>query len=174
MDVQLYWYIALISSGVLGVVVLLNIFGFDIDEVDVDIGIGDAFSLNSLIAFTCVGSWTGFLANKMTAFPPWLVLLISIVAGLSAYVGSILILRKLKGWESKGNINLENAIGSVGVVYLSIPGHKKGKGQIQIEIQGRLVTENAMTQGNKLVTGTKILVYDVEKNTLLVEAYNET
>lgn len=168
--VDLYWYVATISSGILGVIVLLNIIGIDIDEVDVGL---DFFSFNSLVGFFCVGGWTGYLANDFTVFDPWIVLTLSVLAGLVTYVGSIFILKRLKNWESSGNVKLANAIGKVGKVYLGIPAKGEGEGQVEVVIQERLKIVKAISQGDKIETGSKVIVFDLLDNKLVVEPYNE-
>jgi len=171
---EIYWMTAIISSGLLGLMVLLNIFGFDVDSIDLDfLDVGDAFSFNSLVALICVGSWTGYLAINMTPMTEWQVIATSILGGSVAYIGSIYVLRKLKGWESSGTLKMDNAIGKTGTVYLSIPGNKKGKGQVQAVVQGRLMILDAMTEKEKINTGEKVLIYDVKNNTVFVELYNE-
>jgi membrane protein implicated in regulation of membrane protease activity len=167
---DLYGNIAIISSVLLGIIILLNIIGIDLDT-DVDFHLDmDFFSVNSLVAFFCVGGWTGYLANLLTPFQQWVIAAIAVAAGLTTYVGSILILRRLKGWESSGNIDLNNAIGKTGKVYLGIP--EDGEGQVQIVIQGRLKTLKAITHGKSIETGENVIVYDIEKNKLVVEIYN--
>jgi membrane-bound ClpP family serine protease len=84
-----------------------------------------------------------------------------------------LLLRKVKRFESYGTLNLENAIGKIGTVYLSIPANSNGEGQIQIEVQGRLTTLDAKSVGEEIKTGRKVLVYDVKDGKLLVSPYKD-
>ena len=171
---EIYWLTAIISSGLLGLMVLLNIFGFDVDGLDLDfLDVGDAFSFNSLVAMVCIGAWTGYMAHYMTPMKEWQVLATAIAAGAVAYVASIFVLRKMKGLESSGTIRLENAIGKTGTVYLSVPGNRSGKGQIQVVVQGRLMILDAMTEKDKIETGSKALVYDIENNVVMIELFNE-
>ncbi|WP_462250919.1 hypothetical protein [Ekhidna sp.] len=168
--VELYWYVATISSGLLGLIILFNIIGFDIDEIDVGL---DFFSFNSLVGFFCVGGWTGYLANDFTVFDQWIVLALAVLAGLVTYVGSIYILKRLKNWESSGNIQLSNAIGKVGKVYLGIPPKGEGEGQVEVMIQERLKIVRAISHADKIDTGSKVIVFDLVDNKLVVEPYNE-
>lgn len=172
MSVEIYWHIAIFSSGFLGVFVLLNLLGMDIDSIDIDF-LGDHFSFSSILAFTCVGSWTGFLAYNMTSMSDLQVLISAIFMGFAALVGSIFLLKRLKGWEEKGNIDINNAIGKIGKVYLGIPANGKGSGQVQVIIQGRLKTFHAKTNQEKIETGTEIIIYDVKENVLYVEPYKQ-
>ncbi len=173
MTVDLYWNIAIISSSLLGLLVLLNLFGFDVDEIEID-GLGDAFSFNALIAFFCIAGWTGYLAHDMTDMGSTLILGTSVAVGIVFYIVSIYFLDKLKGIETKGNVRIEGAIGQTGTVYLTIPANQQGDGQIQITIQGGLRTYYAQTKGDAIPTGEQVLVYDIENKKLLVEKYNVT
>jgi len=168
--IEFYWYTSVISSGILVVIILLNVIGFDLDEIDIGV---DFFSFNSVIGFFCVGGWTGYLANDYTSFDQWIVLLISVLSGLVTYVGSIFILRRLKSWESSGNIDLANAVGKIGKVYLGIPAKGGGEGQIEILIQERLKIVKAISQSGKINTGEKVIVFDLVDNKLVVEPYSE-
>ena len=172
MTVDIYWTIAIISSALLGVVFILNLFGFDMDEIELE-GLGDSFSFNALIAFFCIFGWTGYLAHGQTDMSGTLILVTSIAVGIVFYVISIYFLNKLKGLETSGNIEIEGAIGLTGTVYLSIPANQAGDGQVQLVIQGGLKTFRAQTKSDRIPTGTKVLVYDVENRKLLVEPYNE-
>jgi hypothetical protein len=46
-------------------------------------------------------------------------------------------------------------------------------GQIQIVIQGKLTTLNARTDGERIPTGEKVIVYEVEKGVLKVMPYQD-
>ena len=172
MEAELYWIIAIVTSGLMVVMVVLSLVGLDADSFDF-LDFGDAFSINSLIAFVCVGAWTGYVTSSTGVFQEWVVLTMAIATGLTAYIGSIYFYKRMKKWESKGNIDLDNATGSIGTVYLTIPAKESGSGQVQIIIQKRLKTLHAMTQGEEISTGTKIIVYDRRENKLLVEPYQE-
>ena len=169
---EVYWYVAIISTGLVGLIILMNILGFDLDDMDLDID-ADFFSFNSLIGFFCVGGWIGYLGSSSTDYDQWLLLSISILFGLMTYVGSILILRRMKNWESSGNIELKNAIGNVGKVYLTIPAKEDGEGQVEVLVQGRLKILRAITPKESIPTGEKVLVYDVRENKLVVTLYTE-
>lgn len=169
---EIYWYVAIISTGLLGLIIILNIIGIDLDEIDFDTDL-DFFSFNSLVGFFCVAGWVGYLGGRTTDFEEWILLGLSILLGLMTYVGSILILKKMKNWESSGNIDIKNAVGTVGKVYLGIPAKDEGEGQVEILIQGRLKIMRAISLSEPMQTGDKVLVYDIEDNKLVVTPYTE-
>jgi len=71
-------------------------------------------------------------------------------------------------------VKKENAIGKIGKVYLSIPEKGKGLGQVQVIVQGRLKTLNAVSSGPGINTGEQIIIFDInEDRNLIVEPYKE-
>jgi len=71
--------------------------------------------------------------------------------------------------ESSGSLDMMNAIGQEGVVYLTIP--TNGSGQIQISIQGRMQIFDAICEhGERIETGERVFVLRViDGYTLSVE-----
>jgi membrane protein implicated in regulation of membrane protease activity len=82
------------------------------------------------------------------------------------------IMRSVSNLQSSGTIDLRNAIGQAGTVYLRVPAD--GTGKVQVTIQGRLKVMDAVSQDKtELKTNERILVVDVLNNTLLVKAEKE-
>jgi hypothetical protein len=88
--------------------------------------------------------------------------------GMTVYL-LIKILSSLAHLESSGSLDMMNAIGQEGVVYLSIPAD--GSGQIQISIQGRMQIFDAICEhGERIKTGERVIVLRViDGYTLSVE-----
>jgi membrane protein implicated in regulation of membrane protease activity len=78
-------------------------------------------------------------------------------AGLfTVWVISILF-SQMRRLQSEGTLDINNAVGQVGSVYLTIP--KGGSGQIQVTVQGSLRMFDAISQdGKPIPTGQKIRV----------------
>jgi hypothetical protein len=70
--------------------------------------------------------------------------------------------------QSEGNINIKNAVGQQGTVYLTIP--SQGSGQVSVTVQGSLKIFDAVSEGKqKIATGEKVKVLNIIDNkTLLV------
>jgi hypothetical protein len=69
--------------------------------------------------------------------------------------------------QSSGTIDIKNAIGQQGTVYLTIPA--TGSGQVSVAVQGSLKIFDAVSEGNKKIpTGEKIKVINVIDNKTLV------
>jgi len=80
-----------------------------------------------------------------------------------------LLLLQMKRLQSEGTLDIRNAIGQTGSVYLTIPAN--GSGQVQVTVQGSLRIFNAVSQDkNKISTGAGVRVTDITAdNTLVVE-----
>jgi len=172
----LYWLIASTSSGFLGVCVVLGLFGLDFDhdfDVDLDFGgvdFGD-ISFSAIAALFSIGGWAGVLAYQMTDLSVWGIFGAASAAGAMGFVATAMLLKQIKKLEETGNLDLENAVGQLGEVYLSIP--ENGQGQVQIVLQGRLIILDAKTDGKAIETGQKIIVYSLENGKLVVEPYQD-
>ncbi|MBN1441480.1 MAG: hypothetical protein JXA90_02175 [Planctomycetes bacterium] len=84
-----------------------------------------------------------------------------VLAGISGCVAFYLVaylwmlLRRL---QSQGNVNLKNAVGATGKVYLRVPPKGEGRGKVTVSVQDRTVEVAALSQGEGLATGTPIRV----------------
>jgi membrane protein implicated in regulation of membrane protease activity len=90
-------------------------------------------------------------------------------AGMFAVWLISILFSQMKRLQSDGTINVQNAVGATGSVYLTIPA--KGSGRIQVAVQGSLRIIDAIAKDKKAIgTGTKVRVVEVlEDNTLVVE-----
>lgn len=168
----------LICAGVGGtflvIQTLLLLFGLggetdvdSIDSVDVDhVDLHDAdaadvafkvLSLKTLIAFLAFFGLAG-LAGQKAEMSPAPVLLLAIGSGAIAVFVVAYIMAGLSKLQSQGNLDLGNAVGAEGRVYLRIPGENSGQGKVTIEVQGRKVECKAFTAGPELPTGALVKV----------------
>lgn len=198
---QVFYYCAIPSTIILVIQTLLTILGigngdgdFDFDgDIDIpsdsdtdviggtdveSIGIDAVESASSLkfisvrgiVAFFSLFGWVGVVLTEAGLNIP-LIFFISIICGLIGMLVIAMMFYLISKLQQSGNINIKNAIGKKGQVYLTIPPKLSGKGKIQITIQERYTEVNAMTNSQKpLPTGTIVRVVDLmDINTLLVE-----
>jgi hypothetical protein len=81
-------------------------------------------------------------------------------------------MRYMFSLREEGTLDYSNAIGEVGNVYLPIPPKRKGMGQVEVLVQGRMRTVRALTDhdkklGNRTAVRVKALI---DQQTLLVES----
>ena len=60
--------------------------------------------------------------------------------------------------KADGTVQIENAIGQTGTVYLRVPANRTGAGKITLNLQNRTVELEAFTAADELPTGTPIRV----------------
>ena len=146
---------------------------FDADlDADVDPhGAWSGFRLLSLQGLTAFFMMFGLigLAVLNSGMPVVITLGAGIVAGLISVWLLGLLFAGLLGLQSDGTLDVTNAVGQQGVVYLTIPAN--GDGQVNVAVQGSMRLLDARSASNKkLVTGTHVTVVDViSGNILLVE-----
>jgi membrane protein implicated in regulation of membrane protease activity len=82
---------------------------------------------------------------------------IAVVAGGLAMLVIGKIFTSMRGLQSTGTLDLKNAIGQPGDVYLTIPAG--GTGQVQVKVQNHLrIFDASSKNGEELKTGTQIRV----------------
>jgi len=100
---------------------------------------------------------------------PVLAVLGALVAGAVFMATVFWLMRQMFRLADSGNINLNNAAGKTGTVYLPIPPQRSGTGQVQIVIQARLRELPAVTDAPEaLPTGAHIHVVQVIENDVLL------
>lgn len=198
---QVFYYCAIPATIILVIQTILSIFGIghgdgdidfdgDIDtsiDSDVDVMGGTAaestsidavesasslkfFSIRGIVAFFSLFGWVGVVLAE-EGLSTFIIFFIATVCGLIGMLVIALMFYSISKMQRNGNINIKNAIGHTGQVYITIPAKQSGQGKIQITIQERYTEVNAMTSSLKsLPTGTMVRVVDViDINTLLVE-----
>jgi membrane protein implicated in regulation of membrane protease activity len=122
--------------------------------------------LFSVITFrTVVAAMTffglaGMAAQSAGASTPT-VLIVALGAGAAAMYGVYWLMQSLYRLRSEGTVRIERAIGHEASVYLAIPAQRAGAGKIQINLQNRTMEYRAMTSGEAIPTGAKVVVVNV-------------
>lgn len=180
---KIYWLIAVPFTAVFIFQLILTFVGGDTDHIstgadhdvsfDHDHGIGFQFiSIKNLIGFFTIFGWTGIAMLKGDKSITSTVI-ISTISGTLMMVIMASILYYLGKLTEDSTLNLKNAIGKIGTVYLRIPAERNGMGQIQINVQG-FQTLNAITdEKEEIKTGLMIEVIDVINNELLLVKPNK-
>lgn len=172
---RIYYGIALVTSALLGIQLLLLILGFDADtDVDTDVDAGDGgvhvLSVRSVTAFAAGFGWGGVAATE-AGWPPVATILGALAAGSFLMAGVVLLMRGLYGMRYSGTLDYRSAVGAVGNVYLPIPPSMEGAGQVEVLVQGRLRVVRAFTRAaDRLPNGSRVRVVEpLDQQTLLVE-----
>lgn len=154
----------------------VDISGADIDGDfggDADVDMHDAYlsfkilSFQGLTAFFMMFGLVGLAMMRETDQGPTAAVIAASLAGFGTVWIIGLIFRKAGSLQASGNINLRNAIGQQGEVYLTIP--SSGTGKAKVTVQERLRIYDAVSTGTeKIPTGERIRVVDVTPQSVLV------
>lgn len=190
MEHNIYLYSAVVGCSLVVIQVVLQIFGF-IGDADLDSGhdggIGDAgdshdthmdgdagdgaeghgniffgiLSFKALCAFAGIFGLVGLMLMDTFEKPQGRVA-IAFAAGVAGMFMVAWMMRSLSRLQATGSIQMRNAVGRSGSVYLKIPPNGSGSGKVTIEIQGRSQEFQAITEGPEISTGARVTVVSVE------------
>ena len=74
-------------------------------------------------------------------------------------------MKTIYGFQSSGNVDIRNAIGVVGKIYVPIPPEGTGKGKVHLTLQGRTLEYEAISgESDTLPTGENVVVDDILGN----------
>ncbi len=127
------------------------------------------FTLQGFVALFTVFGWSSISFVK-SGLNPFLAILIGVALGaLAMYLVAkvIMLSRKI---VSSGNIDLKNALGMTGNVYIPIGPKGSNPGKITLTIQDRFMEFDAVNDGGEpLASGQMVRVIDIQNGILIVE-----
>lgn len=134
-----------------------------------DFSIMSMITLQGIVTFLTVMGWSSIVAVASGA-PALVSVLAGVVLGFAAMYAAARLLHASKRLTANGTLNLRNAIGESGSVYIPIPAGGSGIGKITMQLQGRYVECSAMAFGEEMLpTGEIVRVTDVRNDILIVE-----
>jgi hypothetical protein len=173
---QIFYAIGLFSLAVLLLQILLTLVGVGHHDADFsghgdhDSGMG-LVTVRTVTAFFVGFGWTGAIMLNRGHSITAAIIAGTLTGAVFLLATGFLIHNLLRLQSSGGNVDYNNAIGSVGTVYTTIPAAEAGGGQIELTIQGRLMMAEAYTKATwNLKPNSKAKVVAlVGRSTLLVE-----
>jgi hypothetical protein len=173
---QIFYAIGIFSLAVLLLQILLTLVGVGHHDADFsghgdhDSGMG-LLTVRTVTAFFVGFGWAGvIMLNK--GYSMIAAIGAGAATGAAFLLGTAFLIRNLLRLQSSGgNVDYNNAIGSVGTVYVTIPGAEAGGGQVELNVQGRLMMVDAYTKAaSTLRPSSKVKVVGlIGGSTLLVE-----
>lgn len=126
-------------------------------------------TLQGLVAFFAVFGWSGLIMLKSGVAPP-LSIALAIIFGVAAMALMAVIIRAMLRLQADGSMDIRNALGKSGTVYLPIYPNRSKAGKITVMVQESLEELSAVTDGDeKLPTGCEVTVIGISNgNTLIV------
>ncbi len=169
----IYFYMAVAGTIFFFIKFSLSLFGHDSDIHDVDAFDPDNLdfkflSLQTISIFSAAFGWMGLFLFKHTDLGIYISFALSSVFGIASAAFEIWIFTKVRGLAQINELKLENAIGKVGKVYMTIP--ENGVGEIQVSFQGSMKNIQAVSlNGEKIPAFTEIKVSSLRDGILVVE-----
>jgi hypothetical protein len=171
---QIMWGIALVTSIIFVVQMIMTFAGMDADGNLEDGGSdGDApfqlFTFRNFINFFLGFSWTGIVFYPSIESTVWLTLLATFM-GILLVALVMLLFYALSRMVQSGNIDIRYATGLTAIVYIPIAARRARAGKVQVNIRQAIREYDAMTDGDEIATGRLVRIKEViDGNVLLVE-----
>ena len=125
------------------------------------------FSLRNLINFLLGFSWTGISFYTIISNQLFLIILSLAIGILFVYLFFIII-KQVQKLAEDNSFKISTTLNKTAEVYLTIPENKSGKGKIMISVKGAFHELEAMTEMEKIPSGTVVKVVRIENNNILI------
>lgn len=184
-SLKVYWTIALITSLVFVIQMVLTFIGIGDTDADVDFG-GDAdfsdgntldvggamqlFTIRNFINFLLGLGWGGVCLASVIPNTLLLSLASFAVGCLFVYI-FLVVYRQMFRLEKNGAYHIKDCVGQTVDVYLTVPAQRSGMGKVQVSFNGSVQELSALTDSEQPIrSGQKVRVVELIDNiTVLVE-----
>jgi membrane-bound ClpP family serine protease len=174
-----YFYLAVGASAFFILQAIFTFIGigdnFDA-EIDADVDFTDGlsmtlhlFTIRGIISFFMVFGWSGFILTQSNVLGGVAIFFISLGTGTIMLLLIALVYYLFEKLSQQGNVDLRQAIGKQGSVYIPIPKRNEGMGKIQIILSESLKTLDAIAKDKPISTGSQVKVVGVINEMLEVE-----
>lgn len=175
---KLFWYIAIPTSIIFLIQTILTVIGADHDsgfdtefhtDVDIhsDFDASQLFSLRNLINFLLGFSWSGISFFEVIK-NPMLLIGVSVLIGLVFVFMFFIIIKQIQKLAEDNSFHISNTLNKTAEVYLTIPGNKSGKGKIMISVNGTFHELEAMTESERITSGSTVKVVKIDNNNTII------
>lgn len=173
---QVYWIITGISTLFFLFILFSTFLGFDTDdigdvdaEIDADTGAGfQFFTFKNMVGFFTIFGWSG-ISSLNSGNSTFLTILISTICGLIMMTVMAALFYYINKLNDSGTLKMENAVGAVGEVYLTIGANRSSIGKVHVRVQNSLRELEALTDHEENLTqGTVVTVTEVTSNGILI------
>lgn len=184
-SLQVFWAIALITSFVFVIQMILTFVGIGDADTDVDFGgdtdftdgstmdVGGAmqlFTIRNFVNFLLGLGWGGVCLASVIP-NPILLSLASILVGVIFVYVFIFVYKQMYRLETNGAYKTSDCVGKIVDVYLTIPAQRQGSGKVQVSFDGSIQELVALTDSLEPIrSGSKVRVLElIDPSTVLVE-----
>lgn len=125
-------------------------------------------TLRGVVAFLTLFGWSGLLFCQLGLH--WLlVLFLAVQIGIIGMVAVAFILREALRLQSDGTLDIRNALGETGTVYLTVPANRAATGKVNVLVQEQMREFEAVTDSEMPIsTGSDIIVTGITGGDTLV------
>ena len=121
-------------------------------------------ALTAAVAFFGIGGLGAISLRASTA----LVIIAAALLGAMGMFGVAVSMRAMLGLQRDATLDIRNAMGKIGTVYVPVPGALGGVGKVTLAVQGRTVEYQAVTlEGSVLPTGAPVVVVGIRDDDTL-------
>lgn len=172
---KVIWIITIPASIIFIIQMILTFMGMD-SSGDIDVSSSDVdgaeqpfqlFTFRNFINFLLGFGWTS-IALKSAIGSKFILVLLSTLSGILLVFLVMYIFYSLSKLQQSGNMEIKNAVNQIAEVYLTIPAFKGGAGKIHVKIQGGIREVDAITNGERILTGQRVKVINIINNNLLL------
>ena len=144
-------------------------FHDDADGMHGDSGLR-LLTVRGLVAFFAIGGWAGIAALELGA-SRYLAVITALLAGTAALFLVALFFKWVLTLQYNGTMQIPNAVGKTGEVYLTVPAGNAGRGKVNVIVGERLVELDAVTACDRALRyGERVKVTGLsDSNTVIVE-----
>lgn len=126
-------------------------------------------TLRGIIAFLTLFGWGSLWLCQL--IPPFWALFLGVQMGILGMVGIAFVVREAVKLQYDGTLDIRNAVGQPGTVYLTIPPSQAGAGKVNVLVQDQLREFEAFTNSAvPLPTGAEIVVTGLLRQDVLLVA----
>jgi membrane protein implicated in regulation of membrane protease activity len=171
-----FWFVAIPVSLIFIIQTILTFLGVDSSdglEADFDGNLSEVdapfqlFSLRNLINFLLGFSWTG-ISFFTTISNPIVLVIMSLAVGVLFVYLFFIVMKQIQKLAENNSFDIVNTLHKTAEVYLTIPENKRGKGKIMISVNGAFHELEAMTENEKIQSGSVVKVVKIENNNILI------
>ena len=126
--------------------------------------------MRGVVAFLVLFGWGGLWLHQV-GLPGFLAVFLAIPIGFAGMVGIALAVRQALRLQYDGTLDLRNALGRTGTVYLTVPPGRSSPGKVTLTVQEQLTEFEALTDSPAPIpTGSPVRVTGLAgRGALLVE-----
>jgi hypothetical protein len=171
-----FWYIAIPASVIFIIQTIMTFIGADASDgtsadFDGDFDGTDApfqlFSFRNLINFLLGFGWSGISFYALIKSPV-LLMVVSLLIGCAFVYMFFIVIKQLMKLSENDTFKLANVLNKNAEVYLTIPANRSGKGKILVSVNGSVHELEAITDGEKINSGSIVRVTKIENENILI------